>query len=397
MSTGFDGLWISAGATSMAALALALGGRGAGRTRGRGHWSLAMALPAAGIAGVAASGSAAAWLALAHLLLLPWPVLLLIGMRRFHARIPWPGDERIDVAVLVAATASVAAVAALPPGHPGPAIVMPTSLLLLHLYTAALLSCSGGGPAESRSTLPLAAVVALAGCVPVVTAWAPAWKPEPFEAAASSCALASVAGAFILGAAAHQRSLRQLQASRRRLRALASIDPLTELPNRRHFAELARHALETDPPASAVLMLCDVDHFKRINDEFGHAGGDRSLRLVSRCIRQVLRAPDVPCRYGGDEFALLLRRASVHDAMRIASRLTDCTQGNARRKGLPGLSLSFGVAQVRPGERLDEAMQRADRALYEAKHQGRSRVVAVGGSGIDDESTESRPLGLRAA
>ena len=67
-------------------------------------------------------------------------------------------------------------------------------------------------------------------------------------------------------------------------------------------------------------MMFDVDHFKTINDRLGHAGGDRALRLVSRCVREVLRVQDVPCRHGGDEFALLLRHASLNDAMRVAAR-----------------------------------------------------------------------------
>jgi diguanylate cyclase (GGDEF)-like protein len=142
-------------------------------------------------------------------------------------------------------------------------------------------------------------------------------------------------------------------------------------------------------------MMFDLDHFKHINDQYGHAGGDRALRLVSRCVREVLRVQDVPCRHGGDEFALLLRHASVRDAMRVASRLVDSVQMSARlERRCRTLSLSFGMVQVRPAELLSQALQRADQALYEAKRQGRSRAVAAGGNESSPTTPRAGPLGL---
>ena len=389
-----DGLWIAACANAVGALALTLLGR-AGQ-RGWRLWQSALWLSTAGITMVAIAGPRQPLLTLAQLMLLQWPVTALVGMRRFHARIDWPGQERLDWWMLALAGVLVSVAGLWPGDSPLTALGAPVGALLVHLYAAGLLVCAGARP-ESRPMHLLGAVVALAACAPMIATLPGVEGRALFEASAVTTAMASVAMAFIVTTLSFDRSERHLRASRRRLRALASIDPLTQVPNRRHFEELATKALEHDPPASAVLMMFDVDHFKTINDRLGHAGGDRALRLVSRCVREVLRVQDVPCRHGGDEFALLLRHASLQDAMRVASRLVVRVQAQALTSDLPTLSLSFGMVQVRPAELLVDALQRADQALYEAKRQGRSRAVAASGSEAVPEFIESRPLGLTHA
>lgn len=389
-----DGLWIAACANAVAALALTLMGRSG--QRGWRLWQGALWLGTAGIALVALAGPRQPLLTLAQLMLLQWPVTALVGMRRFHARFDWPGHERHDWWMLALAGVLVAVASLWPGDSPLAALGAPLGALLVHLYAAGLLVCAGARP-ESRPMHLLGAVVALAACAPMIATLPGVEGRALFEASAVTTAMASVAMAFIVTTLSFDRSERHLRASRRRLRALASIDPLTQVPNRRHFEELASKALEHDPPASAVLMMFDVDHFKTINDRLGHAGGDRALRLVSRCVREVLRVQDVPCRHGGDEFALLLRHASLNDAMRVAARLVQRVQAQTLTSDLPTLSLSFGMVQVRPAERLVDAMQRADQALYEAKRQGRARAVAARGSEALPEFIESRPLGLTHA
>jgi diguanylate cyclase len=390
-----DGLWIAACTSAVAALALTL--RGRQPQRGWRVWQAALWLATAGIAAVAAVGHRPWLLALSQLLLLQWPILALVGMRRFHARFDWPGRERHDWAVLCLCGLLVTGSSLWPGDSPLAALGAPVGALVAHLYAASLLICCGARP-ESRPMHLLGAVIALSACAPMIATLPGIEGRALFDASAVTIALASVAMSFIVTTLVFERSERHLRASRRRLRALASIDPLTQVPNRRHFEELANRALEHDPPSSAVLMMFDLDHFKRINDQYGHAGGDRALRLVSRCVREVLRVQDVPCRHGGDEFALLLRHASVRDAMRVASRLVSSVQDRSLDADLPTLSLSFGVVQVRPAELLNEAMQRADLALYEAKRQGRSRAVAASGQHDGGVAfTESRPLGLTAA
>jgi diguanylate cyclase (GGDEF)-like protein len=192
----------------------------------------------------------------------------------------------------------------------------------------------------------------------------------------------------------HERAENELRHSRRRLRFLANIDTLTRVPNRRRFGELARRALDSEKGRGAMLMF-DIDHFKQINDVLGHAVGDRALTLVARGMQETLRPSDIPGRHGGDEFVLLLPRTSVQDAMAVASRIADRVRLLAEQNGIASLSLSFGAVQTQRGESIDEALHRADQALYEAKRQGRSRVVGTCAA-TDSQAaySESRRLGL---
>ena len=105
-------------------------------------------------------------------------------------------------------------------------------------------------------------------------------------------ALASLVSTFVLMATSGQRTERELRESQRKLRVLANIDMLTQVPNRRRFEELARRAIRADEPGSAALLLVDIDHFKQVNDRLGHAAGDRALKLVSRCTLDLLRAQE---------------------------------------------------------------------------------------------------------
>jgi diguanylate cyclase (GGDEF)-like protein len=209
-------------------------------------------------------------------------------------------------------------------------------------------------------------------------------------------ALSSLITAFVVLAMSSQRTERDLRQSRRKLRVLANIDMLTQVPNRRRFEELARRALQADAPGSAALLLVDIDHFKQINDKLGHAAGDRALKLVSRCTLDLLRSHDVAGRHGGDEFVLLLRRSSTQDAMHVAERLVSHLQTQANAHALPHLTLSFGIVQMRRDESIDDTLQRADLALYEAKRLGRSRAVAA--DLVDDDEhpvfRSSQRLGL---
>lgn len=393
MNGSSDALWVAASAAAVASLSLTLSIRPTRAPRGWRLWMGAIWLGTGGLVLSAVAAPRSLLAPLAQLLLLQWPMLVLLGLRRFHARVDWPGQERHDHGTLAACSLLALVAGLLPPDSPLAPLLGPVAWLGVHLYVASVLVCAGSRQ-EARSLQLLAAMVTLAACAPVVSSL-PGMEPRTlFEATAVSTAMALVALGFLLKTLMFDRDERHLRASRRRLRALASIDPLTQVPNRRHFAELATRMLEHDPPASAVLLMFDVDHFKRINDELGHAGGDRALRLVSRCVREVLRVQDLPCRHGGDEFVLLLRHASVRDAMRVAARLVARVQQQAGSAGLPLLSLSFGVVQVRPAEALDQALRRADQALYEAKRQGRSRAVAGTGTDAEPQFTESRPLGL---
>ena len=192
----------------------------------------------------------------------------------------------------------------------------------------------------------------------------------------------------------NERSEANLRTMHRKLRYLADIDVLTRVPNRRHFHELAARVLDAGAPPPCTLMMFDVDHFKRINDLLGHAAGDEALRQVARCVRDSLRTPDVAGRLGGDEFAVLLPGTGVDDAMTVASRMVARLADRQVAPTHAPLSLSFGIVQMHEGETLDDALRRADQALYEAKRQGRSRAVAAFGLEARPVFGESRSLGL---
>jgi diguanylate cyclase (GGDEF)-like protein len=160
----------------------------------------------------------------------------------------------------------------------------------------------------------------------------------------------------------------------------ASTDALTGLPNRRYFDEfcglLARRRRAED--AIGVLMV-DVDRFKRLNDRFGHAVGDEVLRAVGSAIASAVREHDVPARFGGEEFAVLLRNPSRNVAVEIGERVRAAVGAlDLRPLGVPGVSVSVGVATATtPDQPIDDVIAAADRALYRAKRAGRDRVMAA--------------------
>lgn len=164
------------------------------------------------------------------------------------------------------------------------------------------------------------------------------------------------------------------------LQVLATTDSLTGLANRRHFLEQSRNAVlrgRRTGKLPAVVMI-DLDHFKRINDTYGHSTGDRVLIEFALSCERGLRKSDVLGRLGGEEFALLLPEVSAEAALDTAERLR-CTLAaltvSAADSSLH-FSASFGVAEVAEGEgTVEAALHRADIALYHAKRSGRNRVA----------------------
>ncbi len=166
-----------------------------------------------------------------------------------------------------------------------------------------------------------------------------------------------------------------------RLHELATRDALTGLPNRREAMRLLAEELmrvQRDMSAASVLML-DIDHFKRINDTLGHAGGDRALKFCAQQISARLRAIDTCSRLGGEEFAVLLPGTDLGGARVIAERLrAGLEAATLDVEGRPlRMTVSIGAAQLRPSDAdADAALMRADAALYRAKSEGRNCVVA---------------------
>jgi two-component system cell cycle response regulator len=159
----------------------------------------------------------------------------------------------------------------------------------------------------------------------------------------------------------------------------ALTDPLTGLHNRRglemRLAALAQRP--AGPPARMTWVMIDIDHFKRVNDNHGHDGGDAVLKAVAAELRRAARGNDPLARMGGEEFVLLLPDAPAAVGFRIAERLRLAVQVLAIRHAARSVHVtaSFGVAEQAAGEAWAVALERADAALYRAKNEGRNRVV----------------------
>ena len=172
----------------------------------------------------------------------------------------------------------------------------------------------------------------------------------------------------------------QLREANSRLAQHAREDALTQLLNRRGFQESAEQLIvNTQARGSTLsLILCDVDHFKRINDRYGHAVGDRVLQHLARHLGLNVRDVDILGRWGGEEFILALPDLSLSGAQTLAQRLCNSLPSQIFRIDdiRLGLAMTFGVAQWRPGDTLESVISRADVALYEGKTRGRCQVVS---------------------
>lgn len=166
----------------------------------------------------------------------------------------------------------------------------------------------------------------------------------------------------------------------RRLQRVATTDHLTGLMNRRSLIEALEReqAQRQRRPHPLCVMLLDIDHFKRLNDTHGHAVGDWALQAVSGVLRAEVRDMDYVARWGGEEFLVVLPFAGLTDGLPVAERLRLAIQRIEHPGQLPlALSATLGVAEVGPDEDMEHAIQRADTALYQGKHQGRNQVVAA--------------------
>ncbi|NBD19164.1 diguanylate cyclase [Aquabacterium fontiphilum] len=163
------------------------------------------------------------------------------------------------------------------------------------------------------------------------------------------------------------------------LRLQACTDPLTQLRNRRFAMEVAQHeaAVFERGGRPLALLLCDIDHFKRINDQHGHDAGDAVLRAVAQALREGVREIDHVARWGGEEFLVLLPGTEVAEAEQVADRLREAVQRleAGPRAGALAVTMTFGVSVLRPGEGVEQALARADQALYRGKEAGRNRVI----------------------
>jgi diguanylate cyclase (GGDEF)-like protein/PAS domain S-box-containing protein len=166
--------------------------------------------------------------------------------------------------------------------------------------------------------------------------------------------------------------------ARETISRLAVTDELTGLNNRRFFNENFSKALSAARRHRQPLSLIsiDLDHFKKVNDTYGHTMGDLVLKEFSLLLKMMVRVEDIACRWGGEEFIVLLPNTTCEASVVLADRMR-CNFEQYPRTTTPAVTASFGVARLQEGEDEDALMRRVDDALYQAKHEGRNRVVAA--------------------
>jgi len=173
-----------------------------------------------------------------------------------------------------------------------------------------------------------------------------------------------------------------LQQSLEAIRAESLTDPLTGLGNRKYFDRsidsAVQNALASAEPLS--LLMFDIDHFKSFNDSYGHLTGDQVLRLVGMSLRQTIKGQDITARYGGEEFAVVLPNTALRQALTVADHIRRAVMAKELKKKSTGeilgrVTISVGVAMLKPDDDTDSLIERADACLYAAKRNGRNRVV----------------------
>ena len=172
----------------------------------------------------------------------------------------------------------------------------------------------------------------------------------------------------------------------KQLHHLATTDPLTGVLNRRHFFELAEQEFDRSQRYNRKIsiILFDIDHFKEINDTFGHVAGDQLLQTIADRFIKNLRQMDIFGRYGGDEFVILLPETDIEQARQAAERLHQAVtlEPIETSRGTIPIQISIGVASLINSDDMEKLLIQTDQALYKAKETGRNRVVVFDGEMI---------------
>lgn len=321
-------------------------------------------------------GLLAVWFALLAFLALARIVIVVAFRRRNPDSGDMPAWERRFVASLVA-TGIVWGV--------GGWLIMPAQSLVHQAVVYFFLMGMAGGAVATYSSHATSTYVTIGAVMLPATGW--------FVLQDNVLLRAMAAGGLVYVGAAYRatrvlsfflhRSFQlahELQIANEKAERLARTDELTGMRNRRAFYEQGELAVDQAQrygrPLSAVML--DIDHFKTINDTWGHSAGDEALRALAGVIATSARSTDITGRVGGEEFAIVLPETSGHDAAAQAERLRkDVAELSIRHGGTDiTITCSFGVAELETGGSLDRLMARADGRLYEAKAQGRNRVIA---------------------
>lgn len=181
---------------------------------------------------------------------------------------------------------------------------------------------------------------------------------------------------------ASRSEIKQLQENLDAVRTESLTDPLTSLGNRKYYDQSIARAVAVSAKSQTPLSLLvsDIDHFKKFNDTFGHLTGDQVLRLVALSVKQNVKGTDLACRYGGEEFAIVLPDTPLRAAVTVAEHIRRAVMTKelikrSTSENLGRITISLGVASFQPGDTVASLYERADRCLYAAKRGGRNRVV----------------------
>jgi diguanylate cyclase len=177
-----------------------------------------------------------------------------------------------------------------------------------------------------------------------------------------------------------EKEARKLHASLADEKRLSLLDALTRIPNRLAYEQRMEDELERFRRFGQPVCLatCDIDHFKRVNDSYGHRAGDKVLQVVAESFAASVRSTDFVARYGGEEFVFVRPGSTVEDAQGLMNRIREkISEVGFHFRGTPvSVTVSCGITSLRQEDGTDDAFDRADKAMYQAKDAGRNRVIA---------------------
>ena len=183
--------------------------------------------------------------------------------------------------------------------------------------------------------------------------------------------------------AASKAQIQEMQESIEAIRFESLTDELTTLANRKHFDRTLERALSDveNSQEPLCLLMTDIDHFKKFNDTYGHQTGDQVLRLVALAVKQNVKGQDIACRYGGEEFGVILPMTTLKHAITVAENIRKSVMSKELVKRSTGenlgrITISIGVSCYSSGDTPQSIVERSDKCLYAAKHAGRNCVVA---------------------
>lgn len=326
-------------------------------------------------------------LPLSVLLSLQWPTTMLTGLRRFYVRSDLPFPEYVDRLLVAVGTLWWFFAWTHYPEDPSHRVTAFTvSSMACYIYTAWMIfSIRERKQSALLKMLMVFMVVGVLVQIPRLNLALGNAAHDPKELLdlgkhaylliAMMCAV--IFAVYIGMLLTYERTEQELIESQRQLRAMVDLDMLTQLPNRRHFMDMAQQTVRMAPPDSCSLMMIDIAGFKHINETYGHAAGESALRLVSSAARRLLRGRDLVGRLGADQFAALLPDTSSQDALHVADRMHKQVAHLQSRSEREHVLVNIAIVQLLEHDALEPALQKLTEALHESEHLGRGRVIQV--------------------